>query len=258
MSNQEPGPDDRIPRRGVSVGRRLALVLLILLLTGTTGYTLTERLYAQALYEWAGDDLKDRKPAKAVERLEKAVGFGPSDPVLWIRLGDAYHQLATMRPVEDGLKHLRKAQTAFATAFSLNPLDAEAAYRVALEAAREEKISAALHEKPSDSPYNARRYFEEALRLRRGSVQYHHAYARYLNTIEDTVVLVQVVENTVRLRPRMVTWFKKEPFWTGEVRSAAIRGLEKAVLEGAYTDEAKRMMATVVVTQDADQKPEKQ
>ncbi len=212
MSNPKPVPDDREYRWGPFLGRRLVFGILVLLLAWFIGHALTQRLCAQVLYEWAGSDLKIRQPAKAVERLEKAVALEPRDPVLWMRLGDAYHLLATMQPVEDGITNVREAQTAFATAFDLNPLDAEAAYRLAVEASLEEKVSADLFEKPSDSPYSARRYFEEALRLRPGSVQYHHAYARYLNMIGDLAALDQVVENTVRLYPSMVKWFEKEPF----------------------------------------------
>gem|GEM_PF-6694361 len=257
MPSPKSRTDDHMCHWNTRVNRRIALALLVVLLTGVGGYMLAERLYAQVLYEWAWNDLNLRRPAIAVQRLEKAITFEPSDPDLWMRLGDAHHLLATMQPVADGLKNIREAQTAFATAFALNPLDAEAAYRTAAEAALDDAVSADLYEKPSGSPYSARHYFEEALRLRPGSVRYHHVYARYLSTIEDTAALAQVVENTVQLYPHIVKQLLKESLWTAEVHAAAARGLEKAIAGGVHADLAGRMMGVISDTTATDQQVEK-
>ena len=80
----------------VSTRRGLALTLVALLATAcaSTQVTETDRLRAQAAYERALTQLKDRQPAPALAALKEAVGVDPSVAEYHDTLGLVYLELA--------------------------------------------------------------------------------------------------------------------------------------------------------------------
>ena len=231
--------------------RRRVLVCLVLILSSLACWGLGRRLWAELLYKGAGADLREMRPRAALFRMEKAVGLSPKEPAFWTRLGEARHLMARTEPLHEGKKRVLAAKNAFETAFSLDPLDPEAAFRLAEEAALLERISRDPGQKGEAPPGKARDLFETALRLRPGSARYHQAFTRYLGEKGDRPALAAAVAALVRVYPHAAKGLSKEPWWTPDLAGAVAGGLQAAVVSGRHGTDAEKILSAFLEQQKA-------
>lgn len=212
-------------------GTRYLTATIILLFFTVSFYFLSLRLISQLHFHKAKNHLQDGYYGLAVSRLEKAVEYQDDDFMTWNYLGRAYHGLGRLQMAEQSLLVAEKARQAYITAARLNPHDAEAAFGVAREEARLERLYSRLHPGKQETRYDAFPYFEAAIRLRPNSIGYHYAAARYLHQQGRSQALLPVVTSLARIYPSAYNHLKKEAFWSPEVKEAVKEGLQQAIQE---------------------------
>ncbi len=89
------------------------IATLILFLFMLASYPLVLRLIAQIYYEKAENNIQDGYYLPAIEDLEKAIHFQADDPLIWKRLGAAYHNLGKLQSVKEGFAIAEKAKEAY-------------------------------------------------------------------------------------------------------------------------------------------------
>ena len=230
---------------------RYLIPAFILVLFGITSYHLSLRLVSQIHYQRAVRHNWDGRFATAVDHLEKAVRQGPKDFLIWKELGKSYHDLAGSKPIQKAFQLLIKSEQAYLTATRLNPLDAEAFFKLARETAIVEQLSDFMKPGPDSSEYDATSYYRQAIRLRPKGVLYHYGFTRYLHQKGYDQELLEVVKNLTRIYPPTYGSLKKELFWSPEVKAAAIEGVQQAIAGGIFPRNT-RMLLSSALAEDKD------
>ena len=194
-------------------------------------YSLCIRLVSQIHYCKAVKNIGDGDYGSAIEHLETAIHYQPSEYLLWEKLGKAYHNLGELKPIEETFYFATKAKQAYLKSVHLNPIDSEAVFGLAKAEARLEIISQHLQHQ-EDKPYNALPYFQKSIRLRPNGVLIHFTLARYLYRQQKKELLLEVVSNMARIYPPVYNFVKKEEFWSQDVRAAVKNGLQQAIDDG--------------------------
>lgn len=223
---------------------RFLISALILLLFVMASYPLCMRLISQIYYQKAVNHIQDGSCEPAVNHLETAIRYQANDPLVWKKLGEAYHNLGVLMPIKEAFDFATKAKHAYLKAARCNPLDAEATYGLAREEARLEQIYPYLHHQ--NNPYHALPCFEEAIRLKPNSILYHYALTRYLHQQKKTGALLKVVSNMARIYPPVYGYLKKEAFWSSPVREAFKKGLQQAIDEEITSQNAHTAMSSLM------------
>jgi tetratricopeptide (TPR) repeat protein len=213
-------------------------------------YLLSQRLIAQLHFHKAKDHLRNNYYGLAITRLEKAIQYQDNDYTFWNYLGRAYHKLGLLKPTQEAFLAAQQAKHAYLKAAELNPHDAEAAYGLAREEARLERLHARLHPDQKDDPYEPIPFFQEAIRLRPNSISYHYALARYLDQQGETEQLIPVVTNLARIYPPACSHLKNEAFWSQQVKGAVKSGLAQAIEKGRAPEQAHMALYALLVDEE--------
>jgi tetratricopeptide (TPR) repeat protein len=224
------------------------IATLILFLFMLASYPLVLRLISQIYYQKAVNYARDGNYLPAIKDLEKAIHFQADNPLIWKRLGEAYHNLGKLQSVKElgeayhnlgklqsvkeGFAIAEKAKEAYLKASDLNPLDTEAAFALAREETRLKYLYPFLYPYHDHNPYYALPYFQKAIRLRPNGIEFHYAFAAYLYYHKKDKEFLEVIRELARICPLVYNRLKKEEFWAPSVREAVKRGVEKAVDEG--------------------------
>ncbi|MFC1857294.1 tetratricopeptide repeat protein [Thermodesulfobacteriota bacterium] len=225
---------------------RYLIPAIILVLFGITSYHLSLRLVSQIHYQRAVHHNRNERFAAAADHLEKAVRRGPQDFLIWKELGKSYHDMARSKPIQEAFQLLIKSAQAYLTATRLNPLDAEAFYKLARETAVVEQLNDFVKPGPDQPEYDATPYYRQAIRLRPKGVLYHYGFARYLHQKGNDQELLEVVKNLTRTYPPAYGSLKKELFWSAEVKSAAIKGVQQAIAGGIFSGNANMLLSSAL------------
>ena len=193
---------------------------------------LANRLMGQLAFRKAVNELRAQRPGQARTLLEGAVRRCPGDAGIWKALGDARHMAARSLPLQQAAGLFAAAAEAFQRATLLNPLDAEAFYRLARETALLEQFPRNLTAAGASVPLDAKPYFEQALARRPHSIFYHFEFVRYLSRRGLSADVETTVTRMVRLYPPIYNNLKREAFWSPKARDAAARGMHQALADG--------------------------
>lgn len=228
---------------------RIILPSVILLVSAGLFCILGVRLVSH-LHYWKGNNLVHEKSYdEAVKHLEKATEYWSSDVQAWKKLGEAYHAQSILKPAPEAYALTDKAKAAYAEAFRLNPLDAEAAFGLATQEARLERLYPYVQKDEKGISYNALPYFEKAIRLRPNGITCRYAFARYLHRKGEMGRLHKALEELARIHPSVLGHLKKELFWSPEVIKAVKKGLNRAVQEGISLHDAHRALSSLLSDQ---------
>lgn len=125
----------------------------------------------------------------------------------------------------------KKSRDYYLKAFQINPLDAEAAYGLAMGEARLEQLYHYLRPGKKGSPYAPLPYFRQAVQLRPNGILYNYSLACYLYKKEKNEEFISAIHKLVYIYPYAYYSLKKEDFWSPSVRSACKSGLMEAARE---------------------------
>jgi len=103
----------------MSKRKRSFIIALILFVFAAGFYPLCLRLIAQIYYQKAVNYVRDGNYLPAIKDLEKAIYFQADNPLIWKRLGEAYHNLGKSQSVKEGLAIAEKAKEAYGKAGKL-------------------------------------------------------------------------------------------------------------------------------------------
>jgi len=223
---------------------RHALCALILLLSLLALCILTVRLIAETHMHRAGNLFREGYYGLALSHLKKANRYLPGDYGIRKELGKTYSKLAELQPRErEKFSLTRTAQEHYLEAFRLNPLDAEAAYALAIIEERLKYLDDRLGPENQNTAYNALPYFREAIRLRPNGIMYRYALARSLYRQGKEAELLSTVSTLARIYPPSCRYLKKEAFWSPPVMEACKTGLQEAIDKKISLREAHRNMS---------------
>ncbi len=208
---------------------RYLISSLLVILFMAAFYYLGLRLVSQLYFLKGKDYVRTSHFGLAVSRLEKAIRYQDNDYTIWNHLGRAYHKRGQLKPTQEAFVVAQKAKDAYLRAARLNPHDAEAAYGLAREEARLERLYKRLHTDQEDDPYEPIPYFRQAIHLRPNGIGYHYALARYLYQQGETEQLLPVITKMAQIYPPVYAHLKQEPFWSSDVKEALKKGLEQAM-----------------------------
>jgi tetratricopeptide (TPR) repeat protein len=201
-------------------------------------YVLSQRLIGQLYFLQGKNYLREEYYGVAISRLTKSVQYNENDYITWNYLGRAYNRLGLLQTGQEAFNTAEQAKQAYLKAAELNRHDAEAAFGLAREEARLERLYAELHPEKKDNPYEPLPYFRDAIRLRSNGISYHYALARYLHRKGNKQELLSIVTNLARIYPPVYNHLPKEPFWNPEVKQAVKKGLLQAIDEGILAHNA--------------------
>jgi len=226
---------------------RYALCALLLLFAVVAFYYLSLHLISQIHYQRAKNSLQEGYYDLAASYLKKAYHYQPDDHHILKQLGKVYHKLGQSVPgARQAFPFALKAKDYYLEAKRLNPLDAEAAYGLAREEVRLEKLYKYLFPEKRDNPYHALPYFRNTILLRPNGILYHYALARYLHNQKKTDDLLTIIRTLSRIYPPTYYYLKKEPFWSPRVKEAVKRGLEEAIEEGISLRDTHKTMSSLL------------
>ncbi|QTA79242.1 Tetratricopeptide repeat-containing protein [Desulfonema limicola] len=199
----------------------------ILIFSGLAFYYLALRFISE-IHCRQGEIYYNKKEYKqAVEHFEKAVKFQPGNALIYKNMGDAFYELA--QKGSDIYLNLKNSREAYLVSVEKNPLDARVFYGLAVVEYRLERIYARQFPGVGYSPYNALPYFQEAVRLRPESISYNFGLLRYYAKNGHDDKILPIVKNLGVNYPQIYGYLKKETFWSLDLRSAYIQGLEQSI-----------------------------
>ncbi|MBI9087282.1 MAG: tetratricopeptide repeat protein [Desulfobacterales bacterium] len=212
---------------------RYPLAALILLGAAVSFYGLSCRLAAEYYRYRANVVLESGHSGLAAQALRQAIGLMPRDGGMHKALASIYDRMGQSVVFKrQNRMWAKKAKAAFAEAFRLNPLDAEAAIGLARAESRLEQFQRAFDPGRAPGPYDARPYFKSALALRPNGIPFHFALIQHLDRISNAKESGEAVERLCRIYPAAYDTLRKAPYWKAETRAAAARGLRKAIDSG--------------------------
>jgi len=97
----------------MSKRKRSFIIALILFVFAAGFYPLCLRLIAQIYYQKAVNYARDGNYLPVIKDLEKAIHFQADNPLIWKRLGEAYHNLGKLQSVKEGFAIAEKAKGLF-------------------------------------------------------------------------------------------------------------------------------------------------
>jgi tetratricopeptide (TPR) repeat protein len=210
--------------------KRYSVCAIILLLSAMAAYALSQRLLAQIHYLRGNSFMQQRYYGLAAHALQKASTYQPRDYRIQRQWANAVYKLGELSPTAKGAYELAdKAKAHFEEAFRLNPLDAQSAYGLAWQEDRLELLYAKLHPDDTANPYDARPYYEQAIRLRPNGIRYHYALARYLYRQKKIDDLHFVVRRLTRIFPPAYKYLKKRDILSSALKAACRQGLQAAI-----------------------------
>ena len=100
--------------------RKRSFIIALILFLFTTVFSLCLRLIAQIYYQKAVNHARDVNYLPTIKDLEKAIRFQGNNPLIWKRLGGAYHNLGKSQSVKEGFAIAEKAKEAYSKAGKLS------------------------------------------------------------------------------------------------------------------------------------------
>lgn len=226
--------------------KRYLISSIVIVLFIIAFYPLCLRLISQLHYLKAYNHAEDARYGLAINHFERAISYRDNDPMIWVGLGKAYHELAVSGPREKMLPLITKAKKAFLEAARLNPLEVEAAYGLARAETILEQAHPDRYHLQKTNPYNAYPYYQKTIRLRPNGILYHYATAEYLYGVGKIGEFLKALRNLGRIHPPAYGYLKKEPFWSYTAKEAVKEGLKQAIEQGLSLRNAHLAMSSLL------------
>jgi tetratricopeptide (TPR) repeat protein len=204
--------------------------------------------FVSQLYVQRSDKLiRNANYGLAINSLNKALRFSPSNAGIFKRLGRVHFKIAQITsPQEERVSYFLQAKNYYLEAYRLNPQNSEISYWLGIQEMALEKLYNRSFPESDNNPYQALPYFKRSIELWPNSMVYNYEFSRYLYCChKDRNEFLPVVSTLFMVYPPVYRHIKKEPMWSPAAREAAKKGLERAIKKGILKNEACRVMSFI-------------
>ncbi len=211
-------------------------------------YHLFLDLISQSYVQRADRLIRKGNYGLAINSLNKALRFSPSNAGILKRIGRAHFKIAQITRLEEkALSHFLQAKNYYLKAYRFNPLNSEISYWVAIQEMALEKLYNNIFPVNDENPYHALPYFKRAIELWPNSMVYNYEFSRYLYHFhKDTNTFLSVIARLFMVYPPVYKDIRKDALWSPATREAAKKGLESAIKKGVLRGDAYKAMSLIL------------
>ena len=236
----EPAPK-RCPR-----SLRYALCFFILILASAALFFLFFRFMSQIHVHMALNQIRQEYYGLAVNHLEKAAKYQPSDYSISKKQGEVWFKIASFQGgSKSAYLSIKKSEDYLRQSLQANPLDARTAYALAKTELMLEKLHPRFNPDKA-SPHDPMKYYQLAIRLRPNGIRYHYGLLYYFEDHGMKNEMLPIVRKLMRIYPYAYHQFKTEAFWSPDIRSACMKGLKDNIKLKHFVKQSHLILSTMM------------